>query len=60
MGLITIPAAAEQLGLKPATIRDWIYQRKIPFVRLGRSIRLTEETIRALIEKGTVPARRHN
>jgi excisionase family DNA binding protein len=57
---MAIPIAAEQLGLKPATVRDWIYQRKIPFVKLGRAVRISEDTIRLLIERGTVPARRNS
>ena len=58
MRMLTIPLAAEQLGLKPATVRDWIYQRKIAFVKVGRAVRISEDTIRALIERGTIPAKR--
>jgi excisionase family DNA binding protein len=58
MRLLTIREAADRLGLKPSTIRFWIWQRKIAFVRVGRAVRLSEETIRKLIEHGTVPAKR--
>ncbi len=56
--LVAIPVAAAQLGLKPATVRDWIYQRKIDYVKVGRAVRISEDTIRALIERGTIPAKR--
>jgi excisionase family DNA binding protein len=58
MRLLTIPEVAERLGLKPATIRFWIWTRKIEVVKLGRAVRISEATIRELIERGTVPARR--
>ena len=32
MRLLTVPEAADRLGLRPATIRFWIWQRKIAFV----------------------------
>ena len=56
--LLSIPQAAESLGLKVPTIRDWIYRRKIEFVRIGRAVRIRESAIREIIDRGTVPARR--
>lgn len=58
MRLLTIPEAANRLGLKPASLRMWIWTRSIEFVRVGkRAIRLREEVIEDLIAQGTVPAR---
>ena len=57
MALLTLMQAAEQLGLKEPTMRDWVWRRKIEFVRLGRAVRIKEETIKKLIEGGTVPTR---
>ncbi len=58
MTLLTVAQAAERLGLKPATIRFWIWRRKIRFVRIGRAVRIPESTVQEIIERGTVPARR--
>jgi excisionase family DNA binding protein len=58
MRLLTLAQAAELLGLKVATLRFWTWQRKIEIVRVGRAVRVREDTIRKLIEQGTVPARR--
>ena len=58
MRLLTIPEAADRLGLKPATVRFWIWTRKIDHVKVGRAVRLKENTIEELIQRGTVPARR--
>jgi excisionase family DNA binding protein len=56
-GLLTIPQAAEVLGLSAATIRSWLSQHKVPVVKLGRAVRLKETDIRKLIEEGYIPAR---
>ncbi len=58
MRLLTIPEASERLGLKPATLRFWVWTRRIEHVKVGRAVRIREETVRDLIENGTVPARR--
>jgi excisionase family DNA binding protein len=36
MRLLTIAEASERLGLKPATMRSWIWTRKIEHVHVGR------------------------
>jgi excisionase family DNA binding protein len=56
--LLRVDDAAMALGLSPKTIRDWIAQRRLSFVRLGRAVRVSESEIQRLIEIGTVPAKR--
>lgn len=53
---VTVQQAAVELGLSPATLRAWIRQRRIGYVRLGRAVRIPMSEIRRLIEMGTVPA----
>ncbi len=48
--------AAERLDVKPECIYGWIAARKIPFVRVGRLVKISDETIDTLISQGTVPA----
>ena len=56
--LLTVIEAGERLGLKPATIRFWIWTRKIEYVKLGaRAVRISENVIQALITRGAVPPR---
>lgn len=57
MRLLTIAEASERLGLKPSTMRFWIWTRKIEHVKVGRAVRVREDTIQAVIERGTIPAR---
>ena len=56
-GLLTVNAFGELLGWKPATVRAKVRKREVEFVRVGRSIRFKRETVEALIQRGTVPAR---
>jgi len=53
--LLTVVEAAERLALQPATIRKLIFQRRLPVVKLGRSVRLRDEDIEALIRLGLRP-----
>lgn len=55
--LLSVPEAAEALGLRRATIRAWIYRRKIPYVRVnGRAVRILSAEVDRIIARGTVPA----
>jgi excisionase family DNA binding protein len=58
MRLFTVRESAERLGIKPKTVRFWIWTRKIEYVKIGRAVRLREDTIQKLIERGTVPEKR--
>lgn len=55
--MLTIRAAAERLGLREATLRSWVLQRRIQFCKLGRSVRISEAEIDRIIQRGTVPPR---
>jgi excisionase family DNA binding protein len=54
---LKIQQAAIELNLSVACLRAWIAQRRISFIRLGRSIRIPRTEIERVIEAGTVPAR---
>lgn len=55
--LLTVPEAAAFLRVQPSTIRAWILQRRIAFVRLGgRAIRFRRSDLSALVSASIVPA----
>ncbi|MFQ5930948.1 MAG: helix-turn-helix transcriptional regulator [Nitrospiraceae bacterium] len=58
--LLTCPQLAALLSVKPATIRKWTYQRRIPCVRLagGRAVRYRLSDCEKLIRSGLRPALR--
>ena len=54
--LLNVEEFAAAIGLKPATVRQQVWRRQVEFVRVGRAIRFKPETVRQIIERGTVPA----
>lgn len=56
--LLTVDEAATMLGLKPSTLYQWAYQRRIPIVKVGRALRFKLSELRATISAGERPALR--
>ncbi len=54
--LLTLMECESRTGRKVSTWRKAIAQRKIAFVRLGRSVRIPEEVIEKMIAEGFRPA----
>jgi excisionase family DNA binding protein len=52
--LLTVSEAAALLRLKPSTIRAWTCQRKIPFVKIGRLVRIRRSDAEAFIQASRV------
>ena len=50
--LLTVKEVANRLGLKTATIRRRILERKIDYVKNGRSVRIPVETVERIISTG--------
>jgi excisionase family DNA binding protein len=55
--LLTVSEAALLLRLKPSTIRAWTCQRRIPFVKVGRLVRIRRCDVEALVRASLVPSR---
>ncbi|HXX76252.1 MAG TPA: helix-turn-helix domain-containing protein [Nitrospiraceae bacterium] len=54
--LLSVTEVATRLGLKPATIRRLILERRIPYVKLGRAVRIPVEAVEAMIAASYRPA----
>ncbi len=54
--LLTIDEFAAEVGLRPKTVRQWVWRRQIDTVRIGRSVRIPRAALDALIERGATPA----
>jgi excisionase family DNA binding protein len=48
--LFTIKEAANFLNMSENTIRMWIWQKRIPSVKLGRSVRLQRNDLEQIIQ----------
>ncbi len=57
--LLDVHEAAEMLGLKPSTLYQWAYERRIPVVKLfGRALRFRLSAVKKLIADSERPALR--
>jgi excisionase family DNA binding protein len=54
--MLTVDEAAKRLGVRPSTIRSWLWKRQIEFVKISRSVRIPADVIDRLIVAGTRPA----
>ena len=55
--LLTLREASERTGHRESTWRSWILKRKVPYHKVGRSIRIAESDLERLIETSRVSAR---
>lgn len=55
--LLSVPEAAALLGIKVWTLRQWLSQRRIAFVKIGRLTKLRPEDITVFIECNRQEAR---
>jgi len=54
--LVTIAEAAQQLSVSIAAVRGWRLSRKhLDFVKVGRAVRIPQQSIDSLIERQIVP-----
>ena len=56
--LLKVPEAAAMLALSQKTVWQWIGERRIGVIRLGRAVRVPMAEIDRLMEEGSTPARR--
>ena len=56
--LLTVPEAAKLLRLQVSTIRAWVLNRRVPFVKLGgKRVFFRRADLKALINASVVPAK---
>jgi excisionase family DNA binding protein len=56
--LLTPQEAAERLGTSLRFVRRLVFQRRIPYVKVGRHVRIATSDLDAFIAAGRVEARR--
>ena len=55
--LLTVDEAAAYLGLSKLTVYDWISQRKIEYVKIGRLVKFEQRVLDKWIDLHTVKPR---
>ena len=58
--LLTVGEASEYLGVSPLTVYDWVSQRKITYIKVGRLVKFRQAHLDAWLDKHTVKARSNN
>jgi excisionase family DNA binding protein len=54
--LLNIPAAAARLDITERHLRELIYQKRIPYAKVGRLVRFDPADLDAWLEANKVPA----
>jgi excisionase family DNA binding protein len=54
--LLTVEEAAERLGTSVRFVRRLIFERRIPFIKIGRHVRIVASDVDAFIAAGRVEA----
>ena len=55
-GVMTVNEAAAVMTMSPRYVRRLVAERRIPFHKLGRAVRLKASDVRAHIDEGRVEA----
>jgi len=55
--LITVQDAAKFLAVSTSTLYGWVYQRRIPFVKVGRALRFELAELQKFIQANRFQAR---
>lgn len=58
--LISVEELSKRTNLSRHTIRNWISQKRLPYVKLGRRVLFDEREIMRLIEQNTVREKSHD
>jgi excisionase family DNA binding protein len=56
-GLLTVKEAASFLSVSTSTLYGWVYQRRIPFVKLGRALRFELPELQKFIQSNRFTVR---
>jgi excisionase family DNA binding protein len=55
--LLTIEEAAAMLNVSVRNVREQIYRRRLPIVKIGRLVRIEQKELEAFIDRGRVLSR---
>jgi excisionase family DNA binding protein len=55
--LLTLRECSERTAHRESTWRAWVLHRKVPYFKVGRSVRIAESDLEQIIEQSRVPAK---
>jgi excisionase family DNA binding protein len=57
--LLTVQDAAHLLAVSVSTLYGWVWQRRIPYIKVGRALRFDLADLERFIEANRIQARFH-
>ena len=55
--LVNVNEAARFLAVSPSTLYGWIWQRRIPFVKVGRAVRFDRADLEQFVSQNRIQGR---
>jgi excisionase family DNA binding protein len=55
--LVNVSEAAQFLAVSPSTLYGWVWQRRIPFVKVGRAVRFDMADLERFVTQNRIEAR---
>lgn len=55
-GNLRVPEVARRTGLSMASVRRMIHLKRLPVVRIGRTVAIPEEAVEKMIQEGYTPS----
>ena len=52
--LVSVKTVAEGLGVAPKTVHNWVYLRKIPYVKVGQKVMFRQKSLKAWLTRKEV------
>ena len=49
--LLNVAEAARFLAVSPSTLYGWVWQRRVPFVKLGRAVRFDKTDLEEYVDR---------
>jgi excisionase family DNA binding protein len=56
MALLTVPEVADRLGTSQRFVRRLIHEKRIPYTKLGKHVRIVDVDVEAFIAAGRIEA----
>jgi excisionase family DNA binding protein len=55
---VTVEVVADRLGVSPWTVRTWLRQGMLPYIKIGKRVLMRCDDVEALIAQHSKPATR--
>ena len=53
---LTVAEAAHALGLRPSTVRAWLWRKRLAHYKLGAAVRIPRVEIERILRESLIPA----